>query len=63
MAKYIVDIDALIKLVDLAETGKINGAPYAYTQNIKYLIANLPKTKVEETVNISVETNIVEVGE
>lgn len=58
MAKYIVDIDALIKCCDFLSVGKINGSDYTYVQNVQALIERFPKDKVEETITIEVRQNI-----
>lgn len=58
MAKYIVDIDALIECCDFLSIGKINGNSYAYVQDVKALIERFPKDKVEETITVEVKQNI-----
>lgn len=58
MAKYIVDMDSLIKCCDLLSVGKINGNDYAYVQNVKYLIEKFPKDKIEETITIEVKSKV-----
>lgn len=58
MAKYIIDLDALVECCDFLSEGKINGNDYAYVQNIKALIARFPKDKIEETMTIEVKNNI-----
>lgn len=62
MAKYIVDIDAMIKCCDFLSMGKLNGDNYTYVQNVKAFIERFPKDKVEETITIKVDHNI-EIGE
>lgn len=64
MAKYIVDIDALIECCDFLTVGKLNGDDYTYVQNVKCLIARFPKDKVEETITIEVKKNVeMELGD
>lgn len=58
MAKYIVDIDALIECCDFLSVGKINGDNYTYVQNVKCLIERFPKYKVEETITIEVKNDV-----
>ena len=58
MAKYIVDMDALIECCDFLSEGKLNGNDYAYIQNVKALIARFPKDKVEETIDVKVNRNV-----
>ena len=58
MAKYIVDIDALLECCDFLSVGKLNGDSYTYVQNVKALIERFPKDKVEETITIEVKQNI-----
>ena len=62
MAKYIVDMDALIECCEFLSVGKINGSDYTYVQNVKALIQRFPKDKVEETITIEVK-NSVEMNE
>ena len=62
MAKYIVDMDALIECCEFLSVGKINGSDYTYVQNVKALIQRFPKDKVEETITIEVK-NSVEMSE
>ena len=58
MAKYIVDIDALIKCCDFLSVGKINGDNYTYVQNVKCLIERFPKDKIEETITVEVKNDV-----
>lgn len=58
MAKYIIDMDALISCCDFLTLGKLNGMNYTYVQNVVALLERFPKTKVEETVNIEVKSEI-----
>lgn len=58
MAKYIIDVDALLECCDFLSVGKINGDNYTYVQNVKALIERFPKDKVEETITIEVKQNI-----
>ena len=58
MAKYIVDIDALIECCDFLSMGKFNGDDYTYVDNVKALIQRFPKDEVKETITIKVENNI-----
>lgn len=58
MAKYIVDIDALLECCDFLSVGKLNGSDYTYVQNVKALIQRFPKDKVEETITIEVKNKI-----
>ena len=58
MAKYIVDIDALIECCDFLSAGKLNGSDYTYVQNVKALIERFPKDKVDETIAIEVNRDI-----
>ena len=58
MAKYIVDIDALIECCDFLSEGKLNGHDYAYVDNVKCLLQRFPKDKVEETITIEVKKNV-----
>lgn len=62
MAKYIVDMDALIECCEFLSVGKLNGSDYTYVQNVKALLQRFPKDKVEETITIEVKNN-VEVSE
>ena len=62
MAKYIVDMDALVECCDFLSVGKLNGDDYTYVQNVKCLIERFPKDKIEETITIEVK-NKVEVSE
>lgn len=55
MAKYIVDMDALIECCDFLSMGKLNESDYTYVQNVKALIQRFPKDKVEETITIEVK--------
>lgn len=58
MAKYIIDMDALISCCDFLTLGKLNGMNYTYVQNVVALLERFPKTKVEETVNIEMKSDI-----
>lgn len=58
MAKYIVDMDALIECCEFLSVGKINGSDYTYVQNVKALIQRFPKDKIEETITIEVKNNV-----
>lgn len=58
MAKYIIDMDALISCCDFLSLGKLNGMSYTYVQNVIALLERFPKTKVEETVNIEMKSEI-----
>lgn len=58
MAKYIVDMDALISCCDFLTLGKLNGMNYTYVQNVVALLERFPKTKVEETITIEVKNNV-----
>lgn len=60
MAKYLVDIDALLECCDFLTVGTITngGGDYTYVQNVKALIQRFPKEKVEETVTIEVKRNV-----
>ncbi len=58
MAKYIIDMDALISCCDFLSLGKLNGMSYTYVQNVVALLERFPKTKVEETINIEVKNDI-----
>lgn len=58
MAKYIIDVDALIECCDFLTVGKMNGDAYTYVQNVKALIERFPKDKVEETITIEVKTSV-----
>lgn len=58
MAKYIVDMDALIECCEFLSVGKLNGSDYTYVQNVKALLQRFPKDKVEETITIEVKNNI-----
>lgn len=60
MAKYIVDMDALIDCCDFLSMGKINGSDYTYVENVKALLQRFPKNKVEETITVEVRTQIKE---
>ena len=62
MAKYIVDMDALLECCDFLSVGKLNGGDYTYVQNVKALIQRFPKDKVEETITFEVK-NKVEMSE
>lgn len=58
MAKYIVDMDALIECCDFLSAGKLNGNDYTYVQNVKCLIERFPKDRVEESITIEVKNKI-----
>lgn len=58
MAKYIVDMDALISCCDFLSLGKLDGMSYTYVQNVVALLERFPKTKVEETINIEMKSDI-----
>ena len=62
MAKYIVDIDALIECCDFLSVGKLNGSDYTYVDNVKVLLRRFPKDKVEEAITIEIK-NSVKTGE
>jgi hypothetical protein len=51
-------MDALISCCDFLTLGKLNGMNYTYVQNVVALLERFPKTKVEETVNIEVKSEI-----
>lgn len=63
MAKYIIDIDALLDCVELLNVGKVNGEDWCYLRNVKYLIHKFPKTPVYENTNIVLESDYEEVAE
>lgn len=58
MAKYIVDIDAMMSCCDFLSEGKLNGHDYTYVQNVKAFIERFPKEEVKENVVIKVEREI-----
>ena len=58
MAKYIVDMDALIKCCDFLSIGKLNGGDYTYVDNVIALLQRFPKDKIEETITIEAKNNI-----
>ena len=58
MAKYIVDMDALLECCEFLAVGRVNGKLYTYTDNVKALIQRFPKDKVKETITIEVEKNV-----
>lgn len=58
MAKYIVDIDALLECCDFLSMGKINNEQYTYVNNVKALIRRFPKDEVKETITIEVKNNV-----
>lgn len=58
MAKYIVDIDALLECCDFLSLGKINNMQWTYVDNVRALIQRFPKDKVEETIDIEVKKNV-----
>jgi hypothetical protein len=55
MAKYLVDIDALLSCCDFLTLGNLNGKEYTYTDNVRALIQRFPKDKVEETITVEVK--------
>lgn len=58
MAKYIVDIDALINCLDFLSVGKLNGSSYTYLADVKAFIQGFPKDKVEETITIELKNSV-----
>lgn len=58
MAKYIIDLDAFTKCLDLLVIGTLNDKPYVYMDRLKYYISNFPKHKVEENVKIKIKSDI-----
>lgn len=58
MAKYIVDIDAMMNCCDFLSEGKLDGHDYTYVQNVKAFIQRFPKEEVKENVVIKVEREI-----
>ena len=62
MAKYIIDLDSFYECLDFLNEGKANGNDYCFLQNVKALIHRFPKTKVEETINIEMKSDI-KIGE
>ena len=58
MAKYIVDIDAMINCCDFLSEGKLDGHDYTYVQNVKAFIQRFPKEEVKANVVIKVEREI-----
>lgn len=58
MAKYIVDIDAMMNCCDFLSEEKLNGHDYTYVQNVKAFIERFPKEEVKENVVIKVEREI-----
>ena len=62
MAKYIIDLDSFYECLDFLNEGKVNGNDYCFLQNVKALIHRFPKTKVEETINIEMKSDI-KIGE
>lgn len=58
MAKYIVDMDALLKSCELLTVGRVNGKPYAYTENVKALIQIFPKDEVKETITFEAKSKV-----
>lgn len=58
MAKYIVDMDALIECCDFLSLGTVNGEDYTYVRNVKALIQRFPKDNIEETITIEVKNNV-----
>ena len=58
MARYIVDMDALMDCCDFLTIGKFSGQDYTYVQNVKAFIERFPKHKVEETVHIEMKSDI-----
>ena len=58
MAKYIIDLDALYQCLDLMSKVEIDGRDFCSLQNVKAFIARFPKYKVQEWVNIELDTDI-----
>ena len=58
MAKYIVDMDALLECCDFLTLGRVDGMQYTYVDNVRALIQRFPKDKIEETIAIEVKKNI-----
>lgn len=59
MAKYIIDVDALINCLDLLSEGIMNSRyEWAYLQNVKELIENFPKDEVRETITFRTDVII-----
>ena len=58
MAKYIVDMDALLDCCDFLSLGKLDGMQYTYVDNVRALIQRFPKDKVEETIIFEVKNNV-----
>lgn len=58
MAKYIVDMDALLDCCDFLSLGKLNDMQYTYVDNVRAFIQRFPKDKVEETIIFEVKNNI-----
>ena len=63
MARYIVDMDALMDCCDFLTIGKFNGQDCTYVQNVKALLDRFPKYEIEETINMTIEHNVKVVGE
>lgn len=63
MAKYIVDMDALLECCDFLTLGRVNGMQYTYTDNVKALIQRFPKDKVEETITFEVKDKVTICGD
>ena len=58
MAKYIVDMEALLSCCDFLSLGRVDGKEYTYVDNVRALIQRFPKDKVEETIDIEVKKNV-----
>lgn len=58
MAKYIVDMDALLECCDFLTLGRVDGMQYTYVDNVRALIQRFPKDKIEEIIAIEVKKNI-----
>lgn len=58
MAKYIVDMDALLECCDFLSCGKMNGCDYTYVQNVKAFIERFPKDRVKETITFEAKSKV-----
>lgn len=58
MAKYVIDVDALMSCLNLTIQGKMNGLEWTYLRNIQYLIENFPKEEVRETITFKTDVTI-----
>lgn len=58
MAKYIVDMDALLSCCDFLTLGNLNGKEYTYTDNVRALIQRFPKDKIEEIITVEVKNKV-----